>query len=134
MSCGQVGASELLSSVRERVVRWALEHRFDYPWRVERTPYRVLLAEFLLRRTTRTAVARAFQALVERFPDVESLHSAPLEEVEEALKPLGLYRVRARQLKELAAVIVEEYGGRIPDSWEELVRLPGVGRSPESGL
>jgi len=98
-----------------------------YPWRADRTPYRVLVAELMLKRTTRRAVAREFPRFIERFPDIYSVYRAPVEEVEEAFRPLGLYRQRARQLKELARAVVERYGGRIPDRWEDLVSLPGVG-------
>jgi len=79
-----------------------------------------LFAGLLLKRATRQAVSR-------EFPDFSSICSAPIEEVEEAFKHLGLYKQRAKQLKEPAKVVVERYGGRVPDKWEELVSLPGVG-------
>jgi len=116
-----------VGELRRRVIGWERENWAPYPWRTERTPYRVLVAELMLKRTTRRAVAREFPRFIERFPDIYSVYRAPVEEVEEAFRPLGLYRQRARQLKELAKIVVERYGGRVPDRWEDLVSLPGVG-------
>ena len=117
----------MIVEVRGRVIDWEKGHWIPYPWRVDRTPYKVLIAEVLLKRTTRQAVAREFPRFIARFPDIESLYRAPVGEVEEALRHLGLYRQRAQQLKGLAKVIVERFGGRIPNRWEDLVALPGVG-------
>jgi A/G-specific adenine glycosylase len=117
----------LIVEVRRRVIDWEKGHWIPYPWRVNRTPYKVLVAEVLLKRTTRQAVAREFPRFIARFPDIESLYRAPIEEVEEMLRHLGLYKQRAQQLKELAKAIVERFGGRIPGRWEDLVALPGVG-------
>jgi A/G-specific adenine glycosylase len=117
----------LVVEVRRRVIDWEKRHWIPYPWRVNRTPYKVLVAEVLLKRTTRQAVAREFPKFIARFPDIETLYRAPIEEIEEMLRHLGLYKQRAQQLKELAKVIVERFGGRIPDRWEDLVVLPGVG-------
>ena len=123
--CGDVRA--LAGEVRRRVINWERQHWAPYPWRTDRTPYKVLVAEVLLKRTTRQAVAREFPRFIARFPGVEAIYKAPVEEVEEALRHLGLYKQRAQQLKELAKVIVERFGGRIPGRWEDLVALPGVG-------
>jgi A/G-specific adenine glycosylase len=117
----------LIVEVRRRVIDWEKGHWIPYPWRVNRTPYKVLVAEVLLKRTTRQAVAREFPRFIARFPDIESLYRAPIEEVEEVLRHLGLYKQRAQQLKELAKAIVERFGGRVPGRWEDLVALPGVG-------
>ena len=116
-----------VEEIRERVIGWEKDHWTPYPWRVDRTPYKVMVAEVLLKRTTRQAVAREFPRFITRFPDFYSIYRADIGEVEEYLRHLGLYRQRASQLKELAAIIVEKYGGRIPDTWDELVALPGVG-------
>jgi len=86
-----------------------------------------LIAKLLLKRTTRQAVSREFPRFIERFSDLESVYRVPIEEVEEAFRHLGLYKQRAKQLKELAEVVMRRYGGRIPDRWEDLASLPGVG-------
>jgi len=116
-----------ISEIQKKVIEWEKKNWVPYPWRVNRTPYKVLIAELLLKRTTRQAVSREFPKFIKRFPDLQSIYNATFEEVKEAFKNLGLYEQRARQLKQLAKVLVEEYGGRIPDSWEELIKLPGIG-------
>jgi A/G-specific adenine glycosylase len=123
--CG--GTEALVNEIRRRVIEWEKQHWVPYPWRVDRTPYKVLIAEVLLKRTTRQAVLREFPKFIAKYPDIESLYRAPIEEVEDTLRRLGLYRQRAQHLKELAKVIVERFGGKVPDRWEDLVRLPGVG-------
>ncbi|QOJ78871.1 A/G-specific adenine glycosylase [Infirmifilum lucidum] len=116
-----------LEDIGRIVIEWEKAHWIPYPWRVNRTPYRVLVAEVLLKRTTRQAVAREFPKFIAKFPDIHALYRAPIEEVEEALLHLGLYRQRARQLKEISKVVVEVYGGRIPDDWDALVGIEGIG-------
>ena len=120
-------AEAIIESLRRRVIDWEKKHWNPYPWRVERTPYKVLIAEILLKRTTRQAVSREFPKFIEKFPEPQKLHNASLEEIAEALRHLGLYRQRAEQLKALAGALVKEYGGKIPDTWDELIKLPGIG-------
>ena len=127
MGFEHIDAERLVSEIRRRVISWERENWVPYPWRVDRTPYKVLIAELLLKRTTRQAVAREFPRFIQRFPDFNTIYSAPTEEVEEAFRHLGLYKQRAQQLKQLAEIIIKRYGGRVPDRWEDLVALPGVG-------
>jgi len=127
MKLEPIGVERLISEIRKRVISWEKENWVQYPWRVDRTPYKVLIAELLLKRTTRQAVAREFPKFIQRFPDLYAIYNAPMEEVEEAFRHLGLYKQRAQQLKQLAEVIIRRYGGRIPDRWEDLAALPGVG-------
>ncbi|RLE90446.1 MAG: A/G-specific adenine glycosylase [Thermoprotei archaeon] len=117
----------VINEVRKRVIEWEKKNWTPYPWRVDRTPYKVLIAELLLKRTTRQAVAREYPKFIQKFPDFNAIYSAPMEEVEEAFKHLGLYKQRAKQLKQLAEVIIRRYRGRVPDRWEDLVALPGIG-------
>lgn len=125
--CKELTKEVLIREIRERVIKWEKEHWVPYPWRIERTQYRVLIAEFLLKRTTRQAVLREFPKFIREFPDFNVIYNAPMDKLEEALRPLGLYKQRAKQLKEIAKIIIEKYGGRIPDKWEDLVQLPGIG-------
>lgn len=117
---------ELVIEFRRRLIEWGRKNYVDWPWRRDRTPYKVLIAELLLKRTTRQAAAREYPKFLAKFPDIESIHKASFEEVREAFRPLGLYNQRAKQLKELAAAIMERYGGQIPDRLEDLKSLPGV--------
>jgi len=78
------------------VIRWEKENWVPYPWRVVRTPYKVLIAEVSLKRTTRQAVAREFPKFIERFPNLDSIYNATMQGIEEALRHLGLYKQQAR--------------------------------------
>ena len=127
MGSNHVSRGKVIDEIRRRVISWEREHWVAYPWRLDRTPYKVLIAELLLKRTTRQAVLREFPKFVQRFPDFSAISTAPVEALEDSLRHLGLYRQRAKHLKELAEVIVKRYGGKVPDKWEDLIALPGVG-------
>ncbi len=66
--------------------------------------------------------------LFSRWPTLEAIAGADLEELMEVVKPCGLYRVKATDIKKCANVLVEQYGGKVPDEMDELLKLPGVGR------
>ena len=102
--------------------------RDDLPWRAARDPYRVLVSEVMLQQTQVARVAEKYIPFLERFPDVASLAAAPLEDVLRAWRGLG-YNRRALALKRAAGVIVDEHDGRVPDTLEALVALPGVGHA-----
>ena len=107
---------------------WARGHARHFPWREPGVSvYKILVAEVLLKRTTAAAAARVFPSFIARFPDPESLRRAPTGEVEEALRPVGLYRQRAKGLKEMAEYLVGEHEGRVPDSLTELEKVPHLG-------
>ena len=127
MTSEHITKHKVFNEIRKRVINWEKEHWVPYPWRSNRTPYKVLIAELLLKRTTRQAVSREFPKFIQRFPDFNAIHNTPIEEVEDAFKHLGLYKQRAKQLKQLAEVIIKKYKGMIPNRWQDLTSLPGVG-------
>jgi A/G-specific adenine glycosylase len=92
-----------------------------------RDPYRTLVAETLLHQTQAARAAPAFERFVQRFPDVERLARAPVDEVLRAWEGLGYYR-RAHALHAAALEIASAHGGTVPTQPDELQRLPGVGR------
>lgn len=96
------------------------------PWRQERTPYRVFLAEFLLVRTHTRAVANVFEKIVSRYPNLGAIASADEAELADALKTLG-FKKRAQLLVRAARYLLEEHDGQIPEETDELVRVPGLG-------
>ncbi|NPB05782.1 MAG: endonuclease III [Aquificae bacterium] len=93
-----------------------------------RDHYRILVCGILSARSRDEKTVPVCRRLFERYPTPEKLARAPLSEVEEALKGIGLHRQKAKYLKEAARMLVEDYGGRLPDRLEELVKFPGVGR------
>jgi A/G-specific adenine glycosylase len=112
--------------VRE-LLKWHKENRRDFPWRRQRDPFRVLVAELMLQRTRAEQVVAAYRAFIERFPSVEAVASARIEDVEEILNPLGL-RHRIPRILALFRELSEKYKGAIPSEFERLIELPGVGR------
>ncbi len=111
---------------QDRLIRWYRTHRRDLPWRRTRDPYHVAVSEVLLQQTQAARVAPVYAEFVRRFPTIDDLHRAPAEEVSALTDPLG-YHVRGRWLKAMAETVVTEFGGRMPDSLDELRRLPGLG-------
>lgn len=105
----------------------------DLPWRREdpktgrRDPYRSLVSEVMLQQTQVSRVVQKFNEFVALFPDVRTLARADEHDVLAAWTGLGYYR-RARSLHAAAKMIVERFGGKVPQRAEELVELPGVGR------
>jgi A/G-specific adenine glycosylase len=106
---------------------WYDRHRRNLPWRETRDPYAIWLSEIMLQQTRVETVVPYYLRFLERFPTVETLARAPLGEVVKVWENLGYY-ARVRNLHKAAVEIAERYGGRIPDKWEEIFRLPGIGR------
>ncbi len=111
-----------------RLALWARDNLRDLPWRTEpREPYRTWISEVMLQQTQAATVVPYFTRFVERFPDVQALAAAPLDEVLKAWEGLGYYS-RARNLHKAAQIVVTEHGGQLPRTVKELAKLPGVGR------
>ena len=91
-------------------------------------PYELLFAVRLSAQCTDERVNMVTPALYERFPTLEAFAEADVEEVERYVHSCGFYRAKARDIVACARVLLEKYGGRVPDSMEELTSLPGVGR------
>jgi endonuclease-3 len=91
-------------------------------------PYRVLVCGILSARSKDEKTVPVCKKLFQKYPTAEALLKAPLEEVEETLKGIGLHRQKAKYLKEAVKLLVEKYDGKLPDRLEELIKFPGVGR------
>ncbi|MEM1590039.1 MAG: hypothetical protein QW175_06445 [Candidatus Bathyarchaeia archaeon] len=111
----------------QRLLSWFSSHGRDFPWRRETDPYRILVAEKLLQQTTYGHVMKVYEIFFKKFPDIKSLADADILEIEAVIRRLGFQRQRARQFKEIARVIVDEYGGAVPSKKEDLLKLSGVG-------
>ena len=95
---------------------------------VHKNPHELLIATMLSAQTTDKQVNKVTPGLFERFPDAKALAEADISEIESLIKTCGFYKSKARNIKEACRIIVEEYGGRVPQTREELTDLPGVGR------
>lgn len=111
---------------RQQVKNWAKENSRDFPWRCTRDPYSILVAEFLLQKTSAATVAPVYQRFIDRYPTLNALAAAPTEDVTTLLQPLGL-SFRVQRLRQLTEQIFQDYGGKIPSKEAQLLKLPGVG-------
>nr|BCX00724.1 MAG: A/G-specific adenine glycosylase [Bacteroidota bacterium] len=116
----------LRRAVTEDLLAWFARHRRPLPWRSDRDPYRIWISETLLQQTRTQQAWPYFERFLSRFPTLESLARAELDDVLKAWEGLGYY-ARARHLHRAAREILLRHGGRIPDRWEALRALPGVG-------
>jgi A/G-specific adenine glycosylase len=125
-----VGAAEAatlpVARLRASLLAWYDEHRRDLPWRGERDPYRIWVSEVMLQQTQVVTVIPYYHAFLERFPTLADLAAASLDDVLKAWEGMGYY-ARARNLHAAARCIVADHGGRIPDRYSALRRLPGLG-------
>jgi len=116
--------SRRITWLRERLLCWFEQHWRSFPSREPvMSSYELVVAEILLQRTTAAGVARAIPGLIARYPTWAAMAGASLEELQQALRPLGLWRQKARALLDLANV-VEKRGGELPCSRRDLERLP----------
>ena len=93
-----------------------------------KNPFELLVATRLSAQCTDARVNIITPALFDALPDAVSFKNAPIEQIEELIKSCGLYKTKAKDLKEMAIMLVNEYDSQIPDSVEELTKLPGIGR------
>ena len=126
--------ADVLESLAERLLTWHAVHgRHDLPWQASRDPYRVWLSELMLQQTQVRTVLGYYDRFLTRFPDVQALAQAPLDDVMAAWSGLGYYS-RARNLHRCAQIVVEVHGGRFPDSAKALAELPGIGPSTAAAI
>ena len=91
-------------------------------------PYELLISTRLSAQCTDARVNIVTKELFSRYPSLEALAGAELADIEEIIKPCGLFHTKAKDILGISRMLLEEYGGQLPDSLEELTRLPGIGR------
>jgi A/G-specific adenine glycosylase len=122
------------ASFSGRVLAWYETHgRHDLPWQQQRTPYRVWIAEVMLQQTQVATVIPYYQRFLQTFTDVSALAEASLDAVLEHWSGLGYYS-RARNLHQAAQRIAAEHAGVFPGRFEDVVALPGIGRSTAGAI
>jgi A/G-specific adenine glycosylase len=118
----------------DRLLAWWDRHgRKDLPWQKPRNPYRVWVSEIMLQQTQVSAVIPYFERWMERFPNLSALATAPGDDVLAHWSGLGYY-ARARNLHKAARICTEKFGGNLPDSFEGLTKLPGIGPSTANAI
>src|SRR5437763_3405726 len=118
---------ELVAHVHCSLLRWYSTEQRDLPWRSTQDAYAILVSEIMLQQTQVERVLPKYQQFLAAFPTLADLAAASTAEVIAVWVPLG-YNRRAVSLQSIARQVIAEYGGRIPDSIEELLKLKGVGR------
>ncbi len=93
-----------------------------------RSPFTLLISAILSAQTTDKSVDLVTPELFRRFPDAESLAKARIPSIEKLIRRIGLYKVKTRSIRNCSRMLVDEFGGEVPKTMEELTRLPGVGR------
>ncbi|MBR2847906.1 MAG: endonuclease III [Clostridia bacterium] len=91
-------------------------------------PWRLLVMARLSAQCTDERVNIVCRTLFREIPDAKTMAEAPLSQIEELVKPCGLYRMKAKSIKEASEILLRDHGGEVPDTMEELLSLPGVGR------
>lgn len=119
-------SDELITDFREVVWDYFRTHRRDMPWRDDPLPYHVLVSELMLQQTQVSRVLPKYQEFMARFASIQDLAAAPLADVLSTWSGLG-YNRRAKFLHAAAQKVVSDFGGKLPESREELVGLPGIG-------
>ncbi len=120
-------------SLSSDLLSWYKLSGRELPWRNTRDPYAIWVSEIMLQQTRVDTVIPYYERFMARYPNVDMLAHAPLEEVLKLWEGLGYYS-RARNLHRAARVVVEQFGGQIPSSDEELRQLPGIGQYTSAAI
>ena len=116
----------ILAEAAEPVVDWFRENKRDLPWRRRMNAYQVWISEIMLQQTRVEAVKPYYERFLRELPDVEALAAVPEDRLLKLWEGLGYYS-RARNLKKAAIQIMDEFGGKFPETYDEIQSLQGVG-------
>lgn len=118
----------------DKVIAWQQQHgRHQLPWQIEPTPYTTWLSEVMLQQTQVATVIPYYQRFLQQFPNLISLANASIDEVFQFWQGLGYY-ARARHLHRASQIIRDEYAGQFPQFFEQVIALPGIGRSTAGAI
>ncbi len=121
-------------SFSQHVLSWFAQHgRKDLPWQTIKDPYRIWVSEIMLQQTRVDTVIPYYEKFMQRFPSVNKLAAADVDDVLHLWTGLGYY-ARARNLHKAAQYICELHGGQFPKHIEQVVALPGIGRSTAAAI
>ena len=108
------------------LLEWYRDNARTLPWRSDPTPYHVWISEIMLQQTRVAAVLDYYRRFLEELPTVQALAAVEEDRLLKLWQGLGYYN-RARNLQKAARTIVEDFGGRFPDTYEAILSLPGIG-------
>ena len=123
-----------MHSFAKAIIAWQKQHgRHDLPWQHTRDPYAIWVSEIMLQQTQVAAVIGYYANFMVRFPTISALANASQEEVLQSWSGLGYYS-RARNLHNAAQKIVDEFAGIFPTQFDDVISLPGIGRSTAAAI
>ena len=125
--------SLLFMKFRNDIYEYYGKESRSFPWRSTSDPYRILISEIMLQQTQTFRVMGKYERFLEAFPDFSALAQADLASVLTFWQGLG-YNRRALNLKKTAEIVMRDFGGRLPDSPEELTTLPGIGHATAGAI
>lgn len=115
-----------LENLIQPAMDWYENNKRNLPWRVDQNPYHIWVSEIMLQQTRVEAVKGYYERFLHRLPTIEDLAICPEDELLKLWEGLGYYN-RVRNMQKAAKIIVEEYDGKMPDSYEKILALPGIG-------
>ncbi|MBD3346313.1 MAG: A/G-specific adenine glycosylase [Chitinivibrionales bacterium] len=125
--------SKRISSFQKTIHRYYEIHGRSLPWRSTGDPYHIVVSEIMLQQTQVDRVVPKYLEFIHRFPDFHSLARASLDQVLALWHGLG-YNRRALSLKKLAEKVIDTFDSRLPESIDELITLPGIGKATASSI
>ena len=120
-------APERLQVFQRRLLAWYRVHQRELPWRETNDPYKILVSEVMLQQTQVDRVMPKYRQFLKRYPTVAALARAKTGELKQVWYPLG-YNVRPLRLKRIAQRAMRDHHGKIPDSYDGLLAMDGIGR------
>ncbi|MDX1708054.1 MAG: A/G-specific adenine glycosylase, partial [Desulfobacterales bacterium] len=112
--------------LQKRLIHWYQTNQRDLPWRRSNNPYHIWVSEVMLQQTQVNTVLEYYRRFIKTFTSVTRLAQADEQSVLKLWEGLGYY-ARARNLHRAAKSVVQQHGGKIPDTWDAFYSLPGVG-------
>ena len=119
--------AQRLRTFQRRLLAWYLVHQRKLPWRETRDPYKILVSEIMLQQTQVDRVVPKYHEFLARYPDLVALSQAKLPELRRVWYPLG-YNIRPLRLRQIARQSLSKYGGCVPNTYEGLIAMDGIGR------
>ena len=123
----------LKTSFAKRLIKWYKKEKRALPFRENKDPYRVWLSEVILQQTQMETGIKYYNIFIKNFPNIKSLANSSEKKVYSLWQGLGYYN-RAKNLHKSAKIIYKKYNGLFPDNYNELIKLPGIGKYTASAI
>lgn len=117
---------EEIKEFQKKMLTWYKENGRNFPWRDTSDPYKIMVAEFLLQKTHVRKVEEVYLKIIHKYPSINLLAKANQFDLEEIIRPLGFLN-RAERLINAAKIVETEYGGIVPDDFNKLLEIKGIG-------